>query len=88
MAGSSGWMAAHTSSGTSCSALVRVIEEVAMAPIIPHPPDLVKRPLNRLGRGLRSWALCIRTGPLTSTFAACFPPPGRHMVAAERSESA
>jgi hypothetical protein len=30
LAGSSGWMAAHTSSGTSCSAMVRVVGEVAM----------------------------------------------------------
>jgi hypothetical protein len=37
LGGSSGWMAAHTSSGTSCSAMVGVVEEVAMAPDHPAP---------------------------------------------------
>jgi hypothetical protein len=37
LCGSSGWMADQTSSGTSCSAIVRVIEELAMARDHPAP---------------------------------------------------
>jgi hypothetical protein len=39
-------MAAHTSSGTSCSAIGRVVEEVAIAGIIRHHTDVVKPPLS------------------------------------------
>jgi hypothetical protein len=46
-----------------------------------------KRARNRWEAFYRVGPLCIRTGPLTSTFAACFPPPGRRAWAAERSET-
>jgi hypothetical protein len=39
LAGSKGWIADQTSSGTSCSAMVRVVEVVAMAwdhPVTPR----------------------------------------------------
>jgi hypothetical protein len=31
LAGNRGWIADQTSSGTSCSAMVKVVEEIAMA---------------------------------------------------------